>query len=146
MEKNVKTLAKYLFTKGINSSLKIQKILFFLRVEELKSKNTINSFFKEKNNFQAWIYGPVNLESFLEMQKLFSHEEEKDIYILDEETVNEIDQIYGQWLLKYENYAASTLVEMSHKNKAWINARGDLDPDKPCKNYLVEDQTFIEFE
>ena len=89
MEKNVKTLAKYLFTKGINSSLKIQKILFFLRVEELKSKNTINSFFKEKNNFQAWIYGPVNLESFLEMQKLFSHEEEKDIYILDEETVNE---------------------------------------------------------
>lgn len=44
MEKNIVTLAKYLYTKGIDTPLKIQKILFFFRYEELK-KQTKQSLF-----------------------------------------------------------------------------------------------------
>ena len=52
MTKNTILLAKYLYSKGIDSSLRIQKILFFLRVEE-KRNNFESGYFKPKDNFQA---------------------------------------------------------------------------------------------
>ena len=41
--------------------------------------------------------------------------------------------------------APSTLVDESHRNLSWINARGDLDKDEPCNTYMKEDKSFIEF-
>lgn len=145
MEKNTITLAKYLFTKGVDLSSKIQKILFFFRVEELKAKKNFG-FFKEKNNFQAWIFGPVNSESFFEMQRFFTESEEKDIFILNSKQVKKIDQYYGKWFEKYNKYSASQLIAKSHKNLSWKNARGTLPEDVPCKKFLKEDETFLEFE
>lgn len=145
MDKNTITLAKYLFTKGIESSLKIQKMLFFFRVEEYKNNGLENSFFKKDKNFQAWIYGPVNVESFKFMQQFFNGESEKESFLLSKNDVNEIDKKYGKYFSEYCNYAPSTLVEMSHKNLSWINARGDIDCDSVCNNYLKEDKTFIKF-
>lgn len=144
MEKNTKTLAKYLFTKGINSSLKIQKILFFLYVEEKKSNNNFG-FFNDKDNFQAWIYGPVNPESFYEMQKYFSNNEEKENFLLSKNEIKQIDKIYGKWFDKYEFYSSSKLITKSHKNLSWINARGDLDENTPCRTFMIEDETFLTF-
>lgn len=144
MEKNTITLAKYLLTKGIESSLKIQKMLFFFHVEELSNKLNYG-FFKPNNNFQAWIYGPVNVESFFFMYRYFNHEEEKEIFYLEKDQVIELDNIYGKLFDKYSKYSDSELIEYSRKNKSWINARGDLGTDEICKKYLVEDKTFIEF-
>lgn len=144
MEKNTTTLAKYLYTKGVDSSLKIQKLLFFIRVEELKNKKN-NGFFRKDNNFQAWIYGPVNCESFYNLQKLFNNEEEKEIFLLPKKEVEELDKIYGESLNKYVNLSPFSLVDKSHKNVAWINARGDLDCDTPSNTFLKEDETFIQF-
>lgn len=145
MEKNTKTLAKYLLTKGIESSLKIQKMLFFFRVEEHKNKDFNDSYFKTKDNFEAWIYGPVNVESFRYMQQYFGGEAEKEEFLLESNEVKEIDEKYGKYFDKYYNYAPSTLVDMSHKNVSWINARGDIDIDAVCHNRLAEDETFIKF-
>lgn len=145
MNKDTITLAKYLFTKGIESSLKIQKLLFFFRVEEYKNNDLKNSFFKANSNFQAWIYGPVNVESFKFMQQFFNGDSEKETFLLSKDEIKEIDEKYNTYFEKYCNYAPSTLVDMSHKNLSWINARGDIDDDAVCNNYLKEDQTFIEF-
>lgn len=38
MKKDIITLSNWLVTKGITSLLKIQKLLFFIRVEELKKQ------------------------------------------------------------------------------------------------------------
>ncbi len=145
MLKNTKTLAKYLFTKGIESSLRIQKILFFLRVEELRSGKR-SGFFREKDNFQAWIHGPVNVESFDEMRRFFSGDEEKEWFLLSKKDVAALDATFGEWLKKYEFLSPSALIEKSRSNFAWINARGDLDCDAPCRTHLKEDETFVEFE
>jgi len=53
MERDVRTLAKYLLTKGVDFPSKIQKLLFFMRVEEIRKDQTQNSFFKPNENFQA---------------------------------------------------------------------------------------------
>ena len=151
MTKNTILLAKYLYSKGIDSSLRIQKILFFLRVEE-KRNNFESGYFKLKDNFQAWIYGPVNVESFKYMQKYFNNDIEKEeILLLDDDLeknkilIEEIDKIFGKYLEKYRYKAPSTLVDESHRNLSWINARGDLDKDEPCNTYMKEDKSFIEF-
>ena len=145
MVKDTKILAKYLLTKGIESSLKIQKMLFFFRVEEYKNKNLNNSFYKHKDNFEAWIYGPVNVESFKYMQPFFGGEAEKEEFLLNDNEIEEIDKKYKESFDKYKNYAPSTLVDMSHKNISWINARGDIDPDDICHTRMKEDDTFIKF-
>lgn len=148
MEKNIVSLAKYLLSKGIDSPLRIQKILFFLRFEELKenSKTKSESYFNKENNFQAWIYGPVNERTFYYLQTYFQSEDEKEAYILNDEDIKEIDKIYGKWFNKYKNKSASWLINESHRNKSWINARGNLGIDEICREYLKEDETFIQFE
>lgn len=144
MDKNTITLAKYLLTKGVVSSLQIQKLLFFIRVEELKNK-VDNGFFEKNNNFQAWIYGPVNPESFYYMQKYFNSEEEAEEFFLTEEQTIEMDKMYLEYLTKYINFSPAKLVSKSHKNISWINARGDLDQYDPSTTYMKEDETFIQF-
>lgn len=145
MVKDTKILAKYLLTKGIESSLKIQKMLFFFRVEEHKNKDLNDSFFKENHNFEAWIYGPVNVESFKYMQQFFSGEAEKEEFLLNDNEIKEIDKKYKKYFDKYKNYSPSTLVDKSHKNVSWINARGDIDPDDICHTYMEEDDAFTKF-
>ncbi len=145
MERNVTTLAKYLFTKGTVSSLKIQKMLFFFRVEEIKNQQTKDSFFNSNHNFQAWIYGPVNIESFHFMRRFFDGEEEKEVMMLTASEVAEIDKKYGAWYEKYSNMSPSALVDFSHKNQSWIKARGNCEADEVCKDYMNEDELFIQF-
>ncbi len=148
-EKNTKILAKYLLTKGVDSALKIQKMLFFFRVEEKRSNfpSQNDSYFNEKDNFEAWIYGPVNVESFKEMQKLFRNEAEKEDYLLDKNEISKIDKLYLNFYNEYIRYSARELVEKSHKNFAWIEARGDLGPDDICHTKLNEDsENFTKFE
>lgn len=144
MKKNTTTLGKYLISKGINSSLKLQKILFFFRVEELRTKKE-SGYFKKDNNFQAWIYGPVNVDSFFELQDYFHETEEKEFYLLEKQEIEELDLIFEKTFSKYADMSPSELVDKSHLNLSWINARGDLGADEPCKNFMKEDDTFIKF-
>lgn len=54
-----KRLAKYLYTKWVDNSLKMQKILFFIRYEELLNKTTNDSYFEQNYNFEVWIMGQL---------------------------------------------------------------------------------------
>ena len=144
-EKNILTLSKYLITKEINSALKIQKILFFMRVEELKNKKTESTYFKEDKNFQAWIYGPVNPESYFFIQKFFNEKDEKENFLLDDEQVKEIDQLYLKSFEKYYKCSSNQLIKISHENTAWIEARGNLGSDEICKKFMIENDDFINF-
>lgn len=70
--KKVQRFSLYLFLKyKIDSNLKIQKILFFLRVYEKMNKITNSPIFDQENkNFQAWTYGPVCVDSYDFMCKI----------------------------------------------------------------------------
>lgn len=146
MKKDIISLSRWLINKNQTSLLKIQKILFFIRYEELKNKNTKDSYFKDDKNFQAWIYGPVSRESFEFLQPWFNKETELEEYILDSKEEKEIDKIYLKYYEKYNKFTATELVEKSHKNHSWIKARGNLGENDICKEFMIENEDFLKFD
>lgn len=145
-EKNTKTIGKWLITRGETSLLRIQKLMFFLRVEELKNNDTKDSYFKDKDNFEAWVYGPVNTESFWYLHDWYYKLNELEVYLLDEHQMSILEKRYGKYLKKYEHYTPNELVDLSHKNLAWKNARKNYGSDEICKEILLEDKSILEFE
>ena len=146
MEKNVRTLAKYLLTKGVEFPSKIQKLLFFMRVEEIRNHQTQNSFFKPNENFQAWIYGPVNVDSYKYLQPYFDEQDEKEKFLLEDKEVEEIDKQYLESFEKWNQYSTKDLIDISHTNKAWLKTRGSLGIDEICKDKMDEQsKDFVEF-
>lgn len=146
MERNILTLAKWLVTRGHNhSAVEIQKLLFFIRVEELKSKDVKDSFFKDNHNFQAWIYGPVNYESFNFLKPFFNKFNEIEDYLISDEEKKLIDDKYKNYLDKYKNYTIDELINESHKNVSWINARAGIPEMERCTKFMEENGDFIRF-
>ena len=144
--KDIKMLGKWLVTKGYESILQIQKILFFIRYEELKSKNTQDSYFKKDHNFQAWKYGPVSVELLHFLNPWFNKLDEAENYIItDHDLIKEIDNKYLDYLKKYEDWSIDKLIDESHKNQSWINARKNYGIDDICKEYMEENENFLEF-
>ena len=144
--KKVEKFSLYLFKEwGIDSILKIQKILFFLRVYEKKKwgKKWISPIFDKCNyNFQAWMYGPVNIVSYYFMRlKLYSNEQESN----DDTLIELKDDIKKGTFNKYKNIINSLkdmdsqeLIEISHHNHEYKRVRGNLDVLEPCKETLDE--------
>lgn len=135
---NILSLAKYLVNKGVTSPLKLQKLLFFLRYEELKNQTTEGSYFAKNYNFEAWIYGPVNRQSYFILQDYFANQDEAEKVWLSDKEMQLIDQKYESYFLKWNRYTTNKLVKKSHKNKAWLKARKDLDPNEICFEPLDE--------
>ena len=151
MKKNdfrIISLSKFLLNEIEDiSPLKMQKLLFFLRFEEIQDKNVENSFFKEKDNFEAWINGPVNRTSYLHFRDYFWKLDEDDLFLdLDNSIRQEISDKYSKYLEKYKDLEPEELVEKSHKNQSWKNARKGYKTNDICKVHLIEDKTFITFD
>ena len=134
----IKILAKYLVTKGVSTALRLQKLLFMLRFEEVFNQNLNDSYFAINHNFQAWINGPVNTEVYYYLRPMFIEIDEKDHYLLPKEEVKKIDQKYKASFEKWDVYSDDELIDISHTNKAWIKVRKDIEANEPCTNYLDE--------
>ncbi len=151
--KKVEKFSLYLFKEwGIDSILKIQKILFFLRVYEKKmhlyeeKESDVFSdspiFDKGNHNFQAWMYGPVNIVSYYFMRlKLYSNEQESN----DDTLIELKDDIKKGTFNKYKSIISNLkdmdsqeLIEISHHNHEYKRVRGNLDVLEPCKEVLDE--------
>lgn len=146
MQDKIIQLAKYLYTKGVITPLKLQKMLFFIRYEELLNGSIENSCFEPNYNFQAWIYGPVNEKSYKFMQMLFWSFDEKDEYLLKDDEMKVIDLKYGKYFNKWNKLSSDELAIKSRKNKAWINAREGLMDDEPSNKSIDESSLdFLEF-
>lgn len=100
----IKILAKYLVTKGVSTALRLQKLLFMLRFEEVVNGELNNSYFAPNNNFQARINGPVNTEVYYYLRPMFIEIDEKDHYLLSKEQVQKIEKefIFLYFTFKFE--------------------------------------------
>lgn len=135
----IKILAKYLLTKGeLMSAVRLQKLLFLIRYEEIASGDLTNSYFEDNDNFQAWSSGPVNLESYYYLRPVFIETDERDHYLLSKEQVEKIDQKYKAFFEKWKSYSDNDLINVCQTNGAWIKARAEIDLNEPCTDYLDE--------
>ena len=143
--KKVQKFSLYLFLKyKIDSNVKIQKILFFLRVYEKMNKITNSPIFDKGNhNFQAWTYGPVCVDSYDFMCKILNTDEEinNDFLLKDNEQFNKYNNVINN-LNEQEPYQ---LVDLSHQNLEYINVRkkANIEQWQPC--CLPLDETADDF-
>ena len=121
-----RTVAKYFLSKveedvgdGI-SNLKLQKLVYYAQAWSLAARG--KPLFEE--DFQAWAHGPV-VPSLFRAFRDFGMDpipEPASVPRLDEETVElltEVLDIYGE-------HSAKKLEQLTHRERPWRDARGDL--------------------
>ncbi len=154
--KKVEKFSLYLFSQyEIDSILKIQKILFFLRVYEMKKGIKVSPIFDANNkNFQAWMYGPVNVDSYYFMRPKFygmGDEGSDDILVkFKSPEFKEYEkslEIYKPIINRLKKVDAQKLVYYSHHNIEYKNVRGTLKDFEACDKELDENKSdFITFD
>jgi len=140
-------VTKYLLFKcnffgDIITNLKMQKLLYYVYVWGLVNYKT--PIFEEK--FQAWPNGPV-LQSVYNALKQYGAmpidldfsgiETKADLRNLEGSLGNYkdlVDEIFE----KYGSLQAFELVNITHKEQSWLNARTGLDVSEPSNNILSD--------
>ncbi len=120
------------------TNLKLQKLLYYAQAWHLALKG--EALFEE--DFQAWVHGPVLLSQYHRFK------EYKWMPIQDEVAAPEVsdalksflDEIIGVFGVE----SAVALEIMTHRERPWIEARGDLPPHEPCNSYISK-QTMTDF-
>lgn len=111
---NFMDVARYLYNKTPNmSNLKLQKMMYFAYLEYYK--NCKEELFK--NEFEAWVYGPVLPKLYSSFYELFTVSNEDNI------KNKEIEKFLDSIIEKYGSMHAFDLVNKTHEDKAWIEAR-----------------------
>lgn len=120
------------------TNLKLQKLLYYAQAWHLALKG--QELFPE--DFQAWVHGPVLLSQYHRFKDfkwrpidtaVSRPELDPDLYAFLDEII--------------DIFAAETAVAleiMTHRERPWIEARGELPIHEPCSNYISK-QTMAEF-
>lgn len=108
--------------------LKLQKLLYYAQAWSLVLLN--KPMFNEE--IQAWMHGPVVPEVYDEYSKYGYNEIPKpeECVVISkeyEEVLEDVMQTYGIYQAKY-------LEKLTHSEKPWIEARGNLPLEARCEN------------
>jgi uncharacterized phage-associated protein len=100
------------------SPMKLQKLCYYAQGYALAEKKEL---FPE--NFQAWQHGPVIYDLYYKYKQYKWHPIDEDVSEPDE-----IDYEYLQDIVSaYGRYDGAALSTMTHRERPWLDARGDLD-------------------
>ena len=142
-------LFKCSFFGDVITNLKMQKLLYFVYVWGLVKKG--EPIFEEK--FQAWPNGPVLKSVYNELKQYgampidldFSNIEKKEDLKNLEKSLGECKKIVDEVFEKYGSLQAFQLVNITHQEKSWLNAREGLDVDEPSNNELLDDDILSQY-
>lgn len=129
-------IARYIINKCIElgrpvSNLQLQKILYYVQGEYMKSNNGIALF---KDEIEAWQYGPVISNVYYEYNCYSSSNirEEQTFPCLN---LNE-QEIINPIIIEKSKLSAWTLVRKTHSEDPWINAYNRRDGSIISKDEL----------
>lgn len=135
MSTNIFDVAKYILGEvGEVSTMKLQKLCYYSNVKWIVK--TKKPMFQEY--FEAWANGPVcrdlfavhkghfSVSSGMIPNKLLSNDLDDD----KKTTINEVLEEYGMM-------TGAELSAKTHKEKPWIDARGDLPPTAPSTKRIT---------
>ncbi|MBI9094729.1 MAG: DUF4065 domain-containing protein [Sphaerochaeta sp.] len=147
---NIVTVAKYLLTLAEISNtkvnpLKLQKLLYYCEGWTLAI--TDKELFP-KENFQAWLHGPVNVTVYHEFNSAYGMFDPIDapkatplgssVTVEQRAIVERVFEVYNQ-------YSASQLEMMTHAEKPWIETRGTLTSNMHSDKIIDKDTMRTEF-
>ncbi|MFH1030225.1 MAG: type II toxin-antitoxin system antitoxin SocA domain-containing protein [bacterium] len=116
------------------TNLKLQKLTYYAQAWFLANKH--KPLFEE--DFEAWVHGPVQPDLYQKYKErgstpIITNLELKEVAgRFDEKTfgfLNEVAEVYMP-------YGAFQLELMTHKEKPWIDARGNFEPDEKCNKII----------
>jgi uncharacterized phage-associated protein len=131
----VMAVAKFIVQSadGPISNLKLQKLLYYVQGWNLgiRGKPVFHS------SIQAWAHGPVVPEAF----QVLRHLGWRPIPVATETITleSQIDSHIRSVLHAYGKFSATDLERLSHTEKPWLDARGDLPPDAPSQAIITLD-------
>ena len=142
MVKNgVLKLAQYLINQRQVLSSHLQRLLFFLRYEELKNQTTKGSYFAKNYNFEAWINGAANRQSCF-------YDFKNEPIVLKQTEIERLNKQYGAALEKWSRYGFYHLTKRAQQNQAWKAARHGLMANEVGLNRIIDESqpAFLEFD
>ena len=145
-KRKIEVIARYFVInlKDI-TNLSLQKLLYY-------AQGFYYALFHEAlftDTCQAWIYGPVFPEIYKTYRingtnpiELPKEDYERD---LSELTTREIEFLEAI-ISAFGNYSGSVLIEITHKEQPWLNARGSLLPSDRCNNIIKQSDIYSYFQ
>ena len=123
------------------SNLKLQKLLYYIQAWHL-AFNEGQPLFKE--NFEAWIHGPVNREIYnlyKDTKYLYSEMGLEDMQEpnIDAILSNDIKNHVNNILDSYAKFTATELEIMTHQETPWLEARSGVPTNERCNNEIKND-------
>lgn len=116
------------------TNLKLQKLVYYAQAWYLA--NYKKPLIKE--DFEAWVHGPVNPDLYHIFKERGYLPIEKDI------KMNDVEKVFDKETLKFLNEVASVYMPfgayhleiMTHREDPWINARAGVAADEKCNNVI----------
>ena len=117
------------------TNLKLQKLLFYADAWHMVLKDA--PLFSGR--FQAWVHGPVLVEEYHRFKEFKWRPIDSDIVCPDlaGKLVKHLDKIIDI----FGSETAVALELMTHREKPWIEARGNCGPTDPCSKYISKKTT-----
>lgn len=128
---NARDVAAYILDQGPRTALDLQKLVYFVQAWNLAWDGV--ALFED--HIEAWPMGPVtpNLWQEHRNQAVVDHVDGNPDN-LSEEARATIDAV----LSFYGHMGHSKLIDMTHQDKPWLDARGDLPPDARSRRQITE--------
>lgn len=141
MKTTVFDVAKYILSsKGAMSTMKLQKLVYYCQAWALVWDE--KPLFKEE--IQAWANGPVVPELYNVHRGYFSIELDElkrgDKSNLNEEQIDTIDSVLNY----YAGRSAKWLIDLTHMESPWLEAREGLSPDERS-NKIISLESMAEY-
>ncbi|MBP0016760.1 MAG: SocA family protein [Cyanobacteria bacterium SBLK] len=118
------------------SNWKLQKLVYYAQSWHLALKK--KPLFNE--DFEAWVHGPVIPALYQEYKEFSGHPIEKNI---DKEIIKKISSDVIDFLKKiaekYLAWDAYELANMTHIEKPWKQARGNIPPNQSSRSIIKKD-------
>lgn len=125
-------ITRYILSKSCDiTPLALQKLLYYAQAFYYAIFNDVLF----ENECQAWVLGPVYPDVYYKYKGFGYNPIENSINIADDDfnqlTTKEKDFL-DVILCAFGRYSGKILSEMTHKEKPWIEARGNLQPEDRC--------------
>lgn len=135
----IQGLAKYLVEEfGEISTMKLQKLCYFTQGWYW----AVNDAPLFNASFQAWKYGPVNRELYeLHAGRRVATSDLFEAATIDLDAYQQ--NFAGSIYLKYREFSGFQLGDISHRHRAWLEARDGLNPALPA-NAVMDDDVIVE--
>lgn len=119
-------VAKFFLSRGDQNMThkKLQKLCYYAYAWNLALRN--EHLFNEK--FEAWVHGPVSRELYTEYREYgWQPIPAEDSPHFDQETLEILEVVYEN----YGHLTGDELEALTHTERPWIEARGNLAPYEP---------------